>query len=118
MAETRNELESKIAAQQDVIEYAVNAAQAARRIVEMYVPQETKKLRDFKQLYAIVESVAKEDGFTGPRIAAYAHHAGMLEAAEIGEEVAKRGNEEWKAGAHTVVEEIRKKAGCEEKREA
>ena len=115
MVQTRNELESKIAAQQDVIEYAVNAAQAARRIIEMYVPCETKKLSDFKQLYAIVESVAKEDGFTGPRIAVYAHRCGMLEAAQVGEEVAKRGNEEWKAGAQTVVEEIRKKAGCEEK---
>lgn len=110
--QTREELESKIAAQQDVIEYAVNAAQAAKHLLDLYVPQEMKKEVSFRQVYAVVESIAKQDGFTGPRIAAYAHRTGLLEAAEIGVEVAKRGNEEWKAGAETVVEEIRKKAGC------
>ena len=100
-----------------MLEFAINAAQAARRIIDMYVPHEARKLREFRQLYAIVESVAKQDGFTGPRIAAYAHRMGLLEAAQVGVEVAKRGNEEWKAGAETVVEEIRKKAGPEKAHE-
>jgi len=118
MVETREELENRLKGQQEALEYAVNAAQAARRIIDLYVPYEQRSARQFKMLYAIVEAVAKEDGFAGPRIAAYAHRCGMVEAAEIGAEVVKRGNEEWKAGAQTVVEEIRKKAGVEEKREA
>lgn len=118
MVETREELEHRLKGQQQALEYAVNAAQAARRLIELYVPCEKRSAREFRMLYAIVEAVAKENGFAGPRIAAYAHLMGMVEAADIGVEVAKRGNEEWKAGAETVVEEIRKKAGVEEKREA
>jgi hypothetical protein len=107
MPATREELERKIAAQQDALEFAINAAQAARRIIDLYVPHEMRKLREFTQLYVIVESVAKQDGFTGPRIAAYAHRCGMLEAAEIAEQVAKRsGHEEWRAGAKAAAEEI------------
>jgi len=116
--ETREELECRLKGQQQALEYAVNAAQAARRLIELYVPLEKRTIREFRMLYAIVEAVAKENGFAGPRIAAYAHSRGMVEAAEIGVEVAKRGNEEWKAGAQAVVEEIRKKAGVEEKHEA
>jgi hypothetical protein len=111
MVETREELERKVKAQQDALDYAVNAAQAARRLIELYVPLERRGSRDFKQLYTIVEAVAKQSGFAGPAIAAYAHRSGLLDGALIGESVAKRGNDEWRAGAETVIEEIRKKAG-------
>ena len=107
---TREQLDRENAAQQNAIEYAVNVAQAAKRLLDLYVPADTKKRREYKQLYAFVEAVAGESGFAGPALAAFAHREGMLDAAKLSDEVANRsGHEEWKAGVKALSEEIEKR---------
>lgn len=109
--QTREQLERENLAQQNAIEYAVNAAQAAKRLLDTYVSVEVKKRREYQQLYAFVEAVAKEDGFAGPKISAFAHRQGMIDAAKLADEVANRsGHEEWKAGVKALSEEIEKRA--------
>lgn len=108
---TREQLEREVASQQDAIDYAVNVAQAAKRLLDMYVPAETKKRREFQQLYAFVVAVAGEQGMAGPKLAAFAHREGMLDAARLADAVANRSDhEEWKAGVRALAEEIARKA--------
>lgn len=108
---TREQLEKEVISQQDAIGYAVNVAQAAKRLLDLYVPSDTKKRREFQQLYAFVVAVAGEDGLAGPRLAAFAHREGMLDAMRLSEAVASRsGHEEWKAGVRALAEEIARKA--------
>ena len=112
MVATREELECRIAAQDHVIEYALCAVGVAKLFLERNTAAKLVETTEFKQLIAMLTALAREGEIMGgSKLAVYAHRQGMLEAARLGEEVLSRGNDEWKAGAQTVINLVRAKAG-------